>query len=285
LHQRTGHDAKLAGRTVGNLSRAERHRGPPPAGATATLKMIGLTMGFGDQWPAIDLAATSSRKAARAKSTTHALDIQGDARASMQSAGIFSVPVPKATATALPAGCMALPPGHRRRIFFGFEDVFTNNTFGLGYEEVDQRGNVVPGTQRPVARFDPSQNIVCLPLGPGQTPVYETWELVQLSTENHNFHVHQARFRIADASAASPLAMAVNASNAGGIIQDNLPLGVPLGVAVANIPQVADTQNGVCTIAQRRSGQRTSTPCWTFRSRSWVNSSTIATSSNTRTGA
>jgi hypothetical protein len=109
------------------------------------------------------------------KFTTHALDIQGDALASMQSAGIFSVPVPKATATALPAGCMALPPGHRRRIFFGFEDVFTNNTFGLGYEEVDQRGKVVPGTQRPVTRFDPSQNIVRLPLGPGQTPVHETW--------------------------------------------------------------------------------------------------------------
>src|SRR5262249_23678684 len=29
---------------------------PPPAGASATLKMIGLTMGSGDHWPAVDLA-------------------------------------------------------------------------------------------------------------------------------------------------------------------------------------------------------------------------------------
>jgi L-ascorbate oxidase len=236
--------------------------GPPPAGATATLKMVGLNMGSGDQWPAVDLAAIQFAQTGPRKFTINALDIQGDALASMLSGGIFSAPNPRATATALPPGCAALPAGHRRRIFFGFEDVFTNNTFGLGYEEVDQLGNVVPGTQRPVTRFDPSNNTVCLPLGAGQTPVHETWELVQLSTENHNFHIHQARFRIASASApaASPLAvsvnMPVNASNAGGIIQDNLPL----GVAVANIPQVNDSQNGVCTIAQWRNGQCSSTP-------------------------
>jgi hypothetical protein len=95
--------------------------GPPPAGATATLKMISLTMGSGDRWPAIDLAATQFAQGGPRKFTTNALDIQGDALASMQSAGIFSSPVRKATATALPAGCKALPAGYRRRIFFGFE--------------------------------------------------------------------------------------------------------------------------------------------------------------------
>ena len=73
---------------------------------------------------------------------------------------------------------------------FGFSDVAVNNTFALGYEEVDRNGAVVAGTQRPLTQFDPSQQTVCLPLGPGQTPVHETWELVQLSTENHNFHIH-----------------------------------------------------------------------------------------------
>jgi FtsP/CotA-like multicopper oxidase with cupredoxin domain len=232
--------------------------GPPPAGATATFKMIGLTMGSGDQWPAVDLAAVEFAQTGPRKFTSNALDIQGDALASMQSAGIFSAANPKTGIAALPAGCSALPPGHRRRIFFGFQDVAVDGTFALGYEEVDQNGNVVPGTQRPVQQFDPSHNSVCLPLGAGQTPVHETWELIQLSTENHNFHIHQARFRVTDASApsSSPLAMKANSSNGGGIIQDN----IPLGVAVPHIPQVNDSQNGVCTIAQWRSGQCSSTP-------------------------
>src|SRR4029077_9520508 len=29
---------------------------PPPSGATATFKMVGLSMGSGDAWPAVDLA-------------------------------------------------------------------------------------------------------------------------------------------------------------------------------------------------------------------------------------
>ena len=55
----------------------------------------------------------------------------------------------------------------------------TNNTFGLGYEELDEKGNPVPGTQRAVTRFDPAKNTVCLPLVPGPKPVHETWELDQ----------------------------------------------------------------------------------------------------------
>lgn len=230
----------------------------PPVGATATFKMVGLTMGSGDQWPAVDLAGVQFAQTSTRYYTRYALDIQGDALASMQSGGIFSAAVPRAHSTALPAGCAALPQGHRRRIFFGFEDVSTDGTFALGYEEVDQNGNVVPGTQRPVERFDPSHNIVCLPLGPGQTPVHETWELVQLSTENHNFHIHQARFHVVDPSApySSPLSMRPNSSAGGGIVEDN----IPLGVAVPNIPEVNDSQNGVCTVDQWRNGQCSSTP-------------------------
>jgi L-ascorbate oxidase len=150
-----------------------------------------------------------------------------------------------ATATA----CVPLPKGHRRRIFLGFSDVATNNTFALGYEEVDQHGKVVPGSQKPAAdqleQFDPSHTTVCLPLGPGQTPVQETWELVQLSTENHNFHIHQTRF-------------AMTGSN-GGVLQDNFPLGVAAPDAAIS-DQVSNNQNGVCTIAQWRSGHCASPP-------------------------
>lgn len=93
------------------------------------------------------------------------------------------------------AACTALPAGHRRRIFFG---VPPNDPagYGLGYEEVDQNGNPVPGTFHDVTTYDPDKISVCLPLGPGDTPVTETWELVNLSGEAHNFHIHQTKFYV-----------------------------------------------------------------------------------------
>ena len=127
------------------------------------------------------------------------------------------------------------------------EDCAMPHSQALGYEEVDVHGAVVPGTQRPLTRFDPSQTVICLPLGPGQTPVHETWELVQLSTENHNFHIHQTRFQIVGPSSRLP---------SGGICQDN----IPMGVAVPHIPAVMEKQNGVCTVDQWRNSQCSSTP-------------------------
>ena len=122
-----------------------------------------------------------------------------------------------------------------------------NNTFALGYEEVDQNDNVVPGNQKPgpdrLERFDPSHTTICLPLGPGQTPVHETWELVQLSTENHNFHIHQTRFE--------------QAGGNGKVKQDNFLLGVAISdVTISDQvlnSQNPNYQNGVCTIDQWRS--------------------------------
>jgi L-ascorbate oxidase len=224
---------------------------PPPAGASATLKMMGLTMGSGDSWPAVDLAKVQFNQPGARKLTSNQVVVGGrtDAAGLRQAGGIFSSPVPGANPTVTPAGCAPLPQGHRRRIFFGFSDVTVNNTFALGYEEVDQNGNVVPGTQKPapdqLEQFDPAHTTVCLPLGPGQTPVHETWELIQLSTENHNFHIHQTRF--------------VMTGSNGGVMQDNFPLGVAApDAAIAD--QVANNQNGVCTIAQWRSGHCQSTP-------------------------
>jgi L-ascorbate oxidase len=174
-----------------------------------------------------------------------------DAAGVYQANGIFKTQVQGASTAAISAAatataCTPLPQGHRRRIFFGFSDVTVNNTFALGYEEVDQNGHVVPGSQKPapdkLAQFDPSVTTVCLPLGPGQTPAQETWELIQLSTENHNFHLHQTRF--------------VMTGSNGGVIQDNFPLGV-----ATPIPSFADTvdnaQNGVCTIQDWRQGRCT----------------------------
>jgi L-ascorbate oxidase len=228
---------------------------PPPRGASGTLKMVGLTMGSGDSWPAVDLAKVEFNQAGGRRYTSHQV-VVGSARDAMgthQPGGIFTTPVAYAATAVAPAtantACPPLPRGHRRRIFFGFSDVTTDGTFALGYEEVDQHSNVVPGSQKPapdqLQQFDPSVTTVCLPLGPGQTPVQETWELIQLSTENHNFHLHQTRFVMTGAN--------------GGVIQDNFPLGVAVpGRKIAD--KVANDQNGVCTIAQWRRGECKSHP-------------------------
>jgi FtsP/CotA-like multicopper oxidase with cupredoxin domain len=96
-----------------------------------------------------------------------------------------------------------------------------------------------------LARFDPSVATVCLPLGPGQSPVTEQWELIQLSTENHNFHLHQTRFTMLGAN--------------GGVAQDNFPLGVATPDATIS-DAVFNNQNGVCTISQWRSGHCATNP-------------------------
>jgi len=230
------------------------HIVPPPRGASATWKMVGLTMGSGDQWPAVDLAKVRFNQTGAPRYTSNHLVVNGptDAAGLFQSPnGIFKAPLSPASTAGMQAplstaGCAPLPQGHHRRIFFGFSTPSINNTFALGYEEVDQHGNVVPGSQKPapdqLEQFDPSHNTICLPLGPGNTPVSETWELIQLSTENHNFHLHQTRF--------------VMTGSNGGVIQDNFPL----GVAVPDNSVPIDAQNGVCTIDEWRHGRCQSTP-------------------------
>ena len=233
---------------------------PPPKGATGTFKTVGLTTGpAGDSWPAVDLAAVAFNQSGPRQLTAYALDIIGDALAANRPTGIFSAPNPYAKAAPVPANCAALPAGHHRRIFFGLVDPFNNpNVFGLGYEEVDARGAVVPGSQIPVTTFNPGTITVCLPLGAGQKPVRETWELVNLATENHNFHIHQTKFRFVQtaAPANSPLAPVLDPSVGGGIMEDN----VPLVIATANTPEVAKLQNGYCTIDQWHNGQCTFKP-------------------------
>ncbi len=91
--------------------------------------------------------------------------------------------------------CRQLAPGHTRRIFFGVPTGIQDG-FGLGYEELDAKGAVVPGTFRDVVPFDHTTVTVCLALADGNKPVTERWELVNLAGEDHNFHIHQTRFTV-----------------------------------------------------------------------------------------
>lgn len=236
---------------------------PPKNGALATFQTVGITTGapgVGDPWPAVDLAEVKfgPRDAA---SNLVALALAGDALAANRPEGIFAEPVPYATAAALANGCRPLAPGHRRRIFFGLVTVTNPNVFGLGYEEVASDGSVVPNTAMPITAFDPSNPFICLPLGPGQTPVRETWELVNLATELHNYHIHQTRFRFIQPSAnsTSPLSPILNPNVGVGVVEDN----VPLEIAVPDpsiVKAVMNTQNGYCTIDQWRSKRCAASP-------------------------
>jgi FtsP/CotA-like multicopper oxidase with cupredoxin domain len=230
---------------------------PPPA-ATGVFKMIGLTTGAaGDSWPAVDLARVSFTQTATPSIVASAINIFGGSLAAGKPGGIFVAKVRNAKAAAAPAGCKALPAGHHRRIFFGLADYTNPASFGLGYEEIDQHGVAVAGTQVPITQFDPSANTVCLPLGPGQTPVHETWELVNLATENHNFHMHQTKFRSLGPGPATTVVGGTPIPWTGGILEDN----VPLSVAVPkNADYIATYQNGYCTIAQWYSSTCTSSP-------------------------
>jgi FtsP/CotA-like multicopper oxidase with cupredoxin domain len=135
-----------------------------------------------------------------------------------------------------PHGCAALPWNHRRRIFFGVP-ASSKNGYGLGLEEVDENDQPVPGTFRDVAVFDPSSISVCLPLGPGNKPVAEEWELVNVSGEAHNFHIHQTKFYVLPENA--PLGDA-------GELMDNVSL--PNGGGPCD-GTVATWRSGRCKVA------------------------------------
>jgi hypothetical protein len=137
--------------------------------------------------------------------------------------------------------CHALPPGHSRRIFFNAPSS-EPDAFGLGYEELDSRGAPVPGTFMDVKEFDPARPTICLPLGPRNTPVHEKWELVNLAGEDHNFHIHQVKFRLLTSDEISG-AILPGSERGSGILHDNIPLQHADGVCSS----VADWRKGACT--------------------------------------
>ena len=192
-------------------ARAEIWVAPQLHSATLLTEMVS-TGPAGDRWPQVNLAhiaagqppavpvllrtrAVSVPPAAKViRPAAEAIFADNERQNANQRATVPTQPRELQNSPAPPV-CAVLPRNYRRRIFFGVP-ASNKNGYGLGLEEVDENDNPVPGTFRDIAAFDPSLMSVCLPLGPGNNPVTEEWELVNVSGEAHNFHIHQAKFYV-----------------------------------------------------------------------------------------
>jgi L-ascorbate oxidase len=202
----------------------------------------------GDTWPAVDLAQVTLGVAAPATGSgaSKYLHIRGQARSLLSRDGLLVTPsafFPPTATLAVPKGkakvarkqhlpktlalgtvaeptCTALPAGHKRRIFFGVPDV-DPDAFGMGYEEVDENGVTVPGTEQNLEEFDHTKVNICLPLNPGNASVTEAWELVNVASEDHNFHAHQTKFQVLTSTDSNPFSLA---PGSGLVLHDNVPL-------------------------------------------------------------
>lgn len=128
------------------------------------------------------------------------------------------------------ADCVPLKPGHHRRIFFG-DPTPGIDGFGLGYVEVDAQGREIETTRKPVQVFDPTSTTVCVPLGSKGAAVKEVWELLNLTSEDHNFHIHQTRFRVLAGGTTGGTTMPARLED-GLVLHDNVSL-----------PRAANTDN------------------------------------------
>lgn len=190
----------------------------PGAGPNGSTKATLVSQAFGtgpagDDWPYVQMAHLAWSSAAPTSEAI--LPLNPEASSLLATNGIFSRDVqPKGRVVQNANNCVTLGTGYHRRIYYGIP-VSNPDAFGLGYELVDPNNNVVPGSFVDVAPFDDANITVCLPLASGNMPVTELWELINVTGEDHNFHVHQTKFQVlTGANATDPL----------GAMMDSVPL-------------------------------------------------------------
>ncbi len=241
--------------------------------------------GLGDHWPAIDLAEVTL--ASRKSSAPDQTAIKDTTASLLSTAGQLLKPaaltVPgtttkvaasSASAAAAPAAgpavqvgltqagasaispqtltgqtadplCKPLAPGNHRKILFGYP---TPASFGLGYVEVDKNGKDIEATRTPIREYNSGTETVCVPLA-GGAGVQETWELVNLTSEDHNFHIHQLRFFLLTGGVSPGTVIPASVGSAP-VLHDNIPLPrpSPAANAAACDGTLATVQSGVCKL-------------------------------------
>jgi L-ascorbate oxidase len=118
--------------------------------------------------------------------------------------------------------CVPLAPGHHRRIYFG-NPTPGQDGFGLGYAEIDENGREIVATRKAISVFDPTSVSVCVTLGLRGAAVKEVWELINLTDEDHNFHIHQTRFRLLQGGTIPGTTLPSKTPD-GLVLHDNMPL-------------------------------------------------------------
>ncbi len=219
-----------------------------PQNSYAVLRTTGFQTGpAGDSWPAVDLARVNFNSSLQLN-MQGLLGLAGEAN-NVSSPAVLANQLSAANKAAETANCKALPAGHMRRIFYAVPTTDLD-AFGLAYEEIDEKGRVVGPPATDVTAFNPMNDTICLPLGPGNTPVYERWQLINVAQEDHNFHIHQTKFRVLTDDELSG-AILPNSLRGRGVEFDNLPLPHADGVC-GNDPSgdlsnpIADWRAGLC---------------------------------------
>ncbi|MCC6203130.1 MAG: multicopper oxidase domain-containing protein [Gammaproteobacteria bacterium] len=208
----------------------------PPSNAQAIFRTEGFTTGpDADQWPAVDLASVHFQ-AGGVASVPAALSVQGQATDLFPPRAIAIDMAALNAAVPVDVNCTSLPRGHSRRIFFN-APANDPDAFGMGYEEIDSDGKPVPGTFQDVTPFDPLTPTICVQLARGNKPAVERWQLVNIAGEDHNFHIHQTRFRVLTAAEIAGTRVPT-----AGVVVDNLPL----LHADGNCVTVDDWRKGKC---------------------------------------
>jgi L-ascorbate oxidase len=193
---------------------------PPPA-ATAVLRTTGHKTGeLRGQWPAIDLAKVQFVGKGPVAGAPKALEVAGDAHRLHEPSDLAAELRQYNISVGNENKCAPLAPGHSRRIYLGTAG--ETLAFGMGYEEIDADGKPVPGTTQEIMPFNPDRPAICLPLGPGNTPVHERWEILNIADEDHSFHMHQVRFSVLKKIKFN--GQTVPGTGDPGILHDSIPL-------------------------------------------------------------
>jgi FtsP/CotA-like multicopper oxidase with cupredoxin domain len=212
----------------------------PPAAATAVLRTEGHRTGeVGGDWPAIDIAKVQFVGKGPAADAPNALEVAGDAHRLHEPSDLAEELRQYNVSVGAEAKCAPLAPGHSRRIYLGTAG--ETLAFGMGYEEEDENDNPVPGTVQEIAPFNPDRPTICVPLGPGNTPVHERWEIVNIGDEDHSFHMHQVRFSVLQKIKFN--GETVPGTDDPGILHDSIPLKHGKG----DCESIAAYHAGACT--------------------------------------
>jgi hypothetical protein len=153
------------------------------------------------------------------------LPLKGQSGSLLAPGGLFSRTAPVGTVTPSAMRCQQLPPGRARQIVFGTP---TASTHGLGYREVQADQPLGDPGDLKISTFDHAADpTVCVSLAPGDRPVSEVWELVNVAGEDHNFHIHQTRFEILRAESLAGGSVTPERLEGARVLHDNVP--VPRG--------------------------------------------------------